>query len=114
MIFQSLIDEKERQQIETVYVGKIREALKQKQYSIATDYWSETESFIEQVTDGVNWYNVLENPDEESGNTLIGRYYSKLHKDREIHSQVMRQVGPLHINNLYDLMNGPVRKALNV
>jgi len=107
-----MIDERERQQIETVYVGKIREALKQKQYSRATDYWSETESFIEQVTDGVNWYNVLENPNEESDSTVIGSYYSDIHKDSQIHNQVMRQVGRLHINNLYDLMNGPVKKAL--
>jgi serine carboxypeptidase 1 len=107
-----MIDVKEQQQIETVYVEKIREALKQKQYSRATDLWSETESFIEQVTDGVNWYNVLENPDEEPGR--IRRYYSNLHKDGQIHSQVLRQVGRLHQNNLYDLMNGPVKKALNV
>ena len=114
MIFQSMVDERERQEIETVYVAKVREALKQKQYSIATDYWSETEGFIEQVTDGVNWYNVLENPDEESSNTLIRSYYSDLHKDGQIHSQLMHGVGPLHQNDLYDLMNGPVRKALNM
>uniref|UniRef100_A0A3Q3WEG5 Carboxypeptidase n=1 Tax=Mola mola TaxID=94237 RepID=A0A3Q3WEG5_MOLML len=74
----------------------VKEAVEQQQFEKATELWSVVESVVEQNTNGVNFYNILTQSDDEL--TL----------------QIHRHVRPLHGQSLSELMNGPIRKKLGI
>ncbi|XP_041477535.1 retinoid-inducible serine carboxypeptidase-like [Lytechinus variegatus] len=83
---------------------KTKEAFDQGNYSQATDLWGEAESVIEEYSDDVNFYNILEHnvPDQavKSG--------SPLERLRHRHLDVYAN------DALSELMNGSIKKKLGI
>ncbi|CAL4158081.1 unnamed protein product [Meganyctiphanes norvegica] len=78
----------------------------------ATKLWSETESVIEKVTNGVNFYNILTH-DGLSSTTSNQINRIKRFSKPYLGSLYQRHVGILQAE-LDKLMNGPVRDKLKV
>ncbi|XP_020847584.1 retinoid-inducible serine carboxypeptidase isoform X2 [Phascolarctos cinereus] len=88
---------------------KILDAMNKRLYEWATQLWADAEMFVEQDTDGVNFYNILnKNPPEFTMKT--SQEFTQDHLVRLYH----RHVRPLHQNKLSALMNGPIRKKLKI
>ncbi|XP_063963708.1 retinoid-inducible serine carboxypeptidase-like [Lytechinus pictus] len=83
---------------------KTKEAFDQGNYSQATNLWGEAESVIEEYSDDVNFYNILEHnvPDQAAkGGSPIERL-------RRRHLDVYAN------DALSELMNGPIKKKLGI
>ncbi|KAL6476406.1 hypothetical protein MHYP_G00149050 [Metynnis hypsauchen] len=85
----------------------VQEAVEQGQYEEATEQWSITENVVEQNTNGVNFYNILTQQDDDlmKSSSNDSGYLSALK---------CRHIRPLHRQSLSQLMNGPIRKKLGV
>ncbi|XP_036445928.1 retinoid-inducible serine carboxypeptidase [Colossoma macropomum] len=85
----------------------VQEAVEQGQYERATEQWSITENVVEQNTNGVNFYNILTQQDDDlmKSSSKDSGYLSALK---------CRHIRPLHRQSLSQLMNGPIRKKLGV
>ncbi|KAI4880484.1 hypothetical protein NFI96_016248, partial [Prochilodus magdalenae] len=84
----------------------VQEAMDQGQYAKATELWSVTENVVEQNTNGVNFYNILTQQDDELKSSANDNGYMSTLKRHHIL--------PLHRQSLSELMNGPIRKKLGV
>ncbi|XP_027726312.1 retinoid-inducible serine carboxypeptidase [Vombatus ursinus] len=88
---------------------KILDAMNKGLYEWATQLWADAETFVEQDTDGVNFYNILnKNPPESTMKT--SPEFTQDHLVRLYH----RHVRQLHQDKLSELMNGPIRKKLKI
>ncbi|XP_066498465.1 retinoid-inducible serine carboxypeptidase isoform X2 [Hoplias malabaricus] len=85
----------------------VQQAIDQGQYQKATQLWSVTEGVVEQNTNGVNFYNILTQEDDD----LLK---SSSDHDDYLSSLKRRHVRPLHRQSLAELMNGPIRKKLGI
>ncbi|KAG9263995.1 retinoid-inducible serine carboxypeptidase [Astyanax mexicanus] len=86
----------------------VQQAVQQGQYQKATQLWSVTENVVEQNTNGVNFYNILTQQDDDD---LVK--FSADDQDYLI-ALKRRHIKPLHGQSLSELMNGPIRKKLGV
>jgi serine carboxypeptidase 1 len=77
-----------------------QKAVDQKQWSRATDLWSNTEDVVENVAAGVNFYNILHRP--ASGLRVLRG------------NAVSRRILNLKGDKLTELMNGPIAKKLSI
>nr|XP_006125217.1 retinoid-inducible serine carboxypeptidase [Pelodiscus sinensis] len=101
----SLLDDQGLVEV-TAAAKKVMDALNKKQYTLATELWSQTEEVIEQNTDNVNFYNILtkKSPDLKASK----------HKNILLVNLYRNHVQRLHTDSLSDLMNGPIRKKLRI
>lgn len=72
-------------------------------FAEATQLWSKTEDLIEELTDNVSFYNILLHGDAASSPGLVGWERTR-----------QRVLGQLHADELTALMNGPIKKKLNI
>uniref|UniRef100_A0A7N6BQ54 Carboxypeptidase n=1 Tax=Anabas testudineus TaxID=64144 RepID=A0A7N6BQ54_ANATE len=84
----------------------VMHAIHQEQFQKATELWSVTESVVEQNTNGVNFYNILTQEEDEKVKQS-SRMALNLKNTR-------RHIGRLHGQSLSELMNGPIRKKLGI
>ncbi|XP_019614983.1 PREDICTED: retinoid-inducible serine carboxypeptidase-like [Branchiostoma belcheri] len=85
-------------------------AVDQGRWRNATELWSRTEDVLEEFSNGVSFYNILGDKVkfEVSGSrtpNLGNSYIEMLYR---------RHVSPLHAPSLAELMNGPIKKYLEV
>lgn len=86
----------------------VQQAVQQGQYEQATQLWSVTENVVEQNTNGVNFYNILTQQDDDN---LVK---SRADNRDYLTALKRRHIRPLHGQSLSELMNGPIRKKLGV
>jgi len=99
----------ETSEIDSVGLEKMRisaqavtNAVNTQNWSQATQLWGSNEGVIEQVSNGVNFYNILNrSPNQLSQKTGLDRAYERISS--------MYQADPLTT-----LMNGPIRKKLGI
>ncbi|XP_003384527.1 PREDICTED: retinoid-inducible serine carboxypeptidase-like [Amphimedon queenslandica] len=100
----SLINENELAQIQEKAM-KCKDALLAGQGKNSTILWGETQDLVEELSDNVNVYNIL----EHNSNTD-----EKMRDQRGLHSISKRQISKLHADQLGELMNGQIKKKLNI
>ncbi|XP_074079757.1 retinoid-inducible serine carboxypeptidase [Macrotis lagotis] len=88
---------------------KILEAMDKGLYEWATQLWEDAETLVEQDTDGVNFYNILNKTPQEF-TMKMSQEFTQHHLVRLFH----RHVSHLHQDKLSALMNGPIRKKLKI
>ncbi|ESO87129.1 hypothetical protein LOTGIDRAFT_183527 [Lottia gigantea] len=86
---------------------KTGELLNKGEYYNATQEWSATENIVEQVTNGVNFYNIL----QWGGSELHAKIPPNLGKLEKLWH---RHVGIYQADSLAELMNGPIREMLGI
>ncbi|XP_053309002.1 retinoid-inducible serine carboxypeptidase [Spea bombifrons] len=106
----SLLDEQGLKRVQES-ANDVQNAINKGQYELATDLWSKAENVIEENTDNVNFYNILTKDslmakkqfmeNERFPNRLLGQLFQ-------------RHLLPFRKDRLYDLMNGPIRKKLQI
>ena len=107
----SLLDDKDLEFVNQA-AQATAEAVAKGQYMLAFDLLAVTDTFIQDLTDNVDVYNVLrhnipsdavqfQSPQNTAGNTARDRLYA-------------RHVGRFHTSPLKELMNGPIRKKLGI
>lgn len=84
-------------------------AVDQGNWLLATSLWSQTESVVEVVTDGVNFYNILLRPQDTMLFKSKGRFDNKA-----IENLYKLLVAPTYGDSLDDLMNGPIKDLLRI
>ncbi|OXB77029.1 UNVERIFIED_CONTAM: hypothetical protein H355_014851 [Colinus virginianus] len=104
-LHKSLLDDHGLAEV-TAVAKEIMDAINRNEYGLATELWSKAEGIIEENTDNVNFYNIMtkdvpEMKTNEQENFHLVRLYE-------------RHVKNMHKNNLSELMNGPIRKKLQV
>ncbi|XP_037286704.2 retinoid-inducible serine carboxypeptidase [Rhipicephalus microplus] len=92
-------------------VGEIRQALVAKDGAKATSLWASAEDIVEQLTNGIDWYNILLPQQEQSAS--LGTL--SLPSDNTIGRAFVRHVA--HFYNIFngtltELMNGPIKEKL--
>ncbi|KAM9004286.1 retinoid-inducible serine carboxypeptidase [Sarcophilus harrisii] len=104
----SLLDD--RSLTELTKIGeKLLDAMNMGLYEWATQLWADAETLVEQDTDGVNFYNILnKNPPELA--KKMSQEFTQHHLVRLDH----RHVRQLHKDKLSALMNGPIKKKLGI
>jgi serine carboxypeptidase 1 len=107
----SFIDANEQQKIEA-NAEAIRTALRNGQYVSATNLWSDTETLVEELTDGINFYNVLQRDTQQSKKTSI--FYNSLTPDLRQNERAVKKMGQFYQDDLYTLMNGPIKQKLHI
>uniref|UniRef100_A0AAR2KPQ2 Carboxypeptidase n=1 Tax=Pygocentrus nattereri TaxID=42514 RepID=A0AAR2KPQ2_PYGNA len=101
-VLQSLLDDYGLMEV-TRAAKAVQEAVEQGQYEKATEQWSITENVVEQNTNGVNFYNILTQQDDElMKSSLNDNGYLCKTEQRTLY------------RSLSQLMNGPIRKKLGV
>ncbi|XP_043861443.1 retinoid-inducible serine carboxypeptidase [Dromiciops gliroides] len=104
----SLLDDQSLTEL-TKIGEKILSAMNMGLYEWATQLWADAEVLVEQNTDEVNFYNILnKNPPESS--MKMSLEFTQHHLDRLYHHHVRN----LHQDKLSVLMNGPIRKKLKI
>ncbi|KAH6943611.1 hypothetical protein HPB50_024798 [Hyalomma asiaticum] len=93
-------------------VSQIREALVAKEGAKATALWASAEDIVEQLTNGIDWYNILQPQQEEFSASHGGL---SLPSDRQLGRAFVRHVA--HFYNVFngtltELMNGPIKEKL--
>ncbi|RDD47920.1 Retinoid-inducible serine carboxypeptidase [Trichoplax sp. H2] len=96
----SLVDTEGAAQIQS-YANNIRTALSNKKYAKATNLWSQMENVVENLTNNVNFYNILTQP-SSNGLTCAA------------HDTACRILSEMNTLTLAQLMNGPIRKKLRI
>ncbi|XP_035388125.1 retinoid-inducible serine carboxypeptidase [Electrophorus electricus] len=84
----------------------VQQLVEKGQYENATKWWANTESVVEQNTNGVNFYNILTQDDSDLVKSTVGEHGYL--------SSLKRHIRPLHRHSLAQLMNGPIRKKLGI
>jgi len=107
----SFIAGNEKKQVDD-YAAQIKDALAKGQGQKATDLWGRTESLVSKLTDGVNWYNILQGNSDEK--TTISSYASSKASNTKISSSAIKVLDRLHADPLSNLMNGQIKKQLNI
>lgn len=90
--------------------NKIRDALMKGQFANATTLWSATEDLVEQLTNGVNFYNILTASEED----LSKKFNKRLISNSLTWKSYLRHVGKFQADPLDTLMNGPIKDKLQV
>ncbi|XP_016285820.1 retinoid-inducible serine carboxypeptidase [Monodelphis domestica] len=104
----SLLDDKSLSEVSKV-AEKIINAMNMGLYDWATELWGKAEMLVEQDTDGVNFYNILnKSPPESTMKSSLE--FTQRHLSELYH----RHVRKLHQDKLSSLMNGPIRKKLKI
>ncbi|KAH7950254.1 hypothetical protein HPB49_021564 [Dermacentor silvarum] len=90
-------------------VSEIRQALIAKDGAKATALWASAEDLVEQLTNGIDWYNILQPHPEQSASLSTG------HVSRRTGRAFVRHVA--HFYNVFngtltELMNGPIKEKL--
>uniref|UniRef100_A0A023GNA5 Carboxypeptidase n=1 Tax=Amblyomma triste TaxID=251400 RepID=A0A023GNA5_AMBTT len=85
-------------------VSEIRQALVAKQGAKATELWASAEDLVEQLTNGVDWYNILRPQFDQV--TALDKASPPL--DRAY----VRHVARFYNGTLTELMNGPIKEKL--
>jgi len=75
----------------------------------ATVQWSNTETVVDVVTHGINFYNILLRPDQ-----TMSHRNSEHFSNKAIEKLYNRHVGAFSADQLSDLMNGPIRDQLQI
>ena len=111
----SYIDGKQKEDIDK-YVRKIRNAVKKGHGELATKLWSALEDLVEEYTEGINWYNVF--ADNSPALQLRSLYrLQSIAASNPLGRSTYRHVHYFHDgvdDALDDLMNGPMKKQLNI
>nr|XP_015211524.1 PREDICTED: retinoid-inducible serine carboxypeptidase isoform X2 [Lepisosteus oculatus] len=101
----SLLDDRGLEEVNAAAMA-VKQAMEQGDFQKATELWSNTETVVEQNTNGVNFYNILtQDPDEARKAVAKNGYRVSLQR---------RCLGPLHGQTLSQLMNGPIRDKLKI
>lgn len=111
IVVQSLIDSKEVKECD-VQVRKIRKALKVGKGRDATSLWLKLEDLIEKQTNGINWYNIL----QDDSPALAFRKWTRtrgLMSNRAFSRGFHRHVKFFN-DPLDNLMNGDLKRKLNI
>ncbi|KAL1427269.1 hypothetical protein MTO96_017560 [Rhipicephalus appendiculatus] len=92
-------------------VSEIRQALVAKDGAKATSLWASAEDIVEQLTNGIDWYNILQPQQEPSAS--LGAL--SLPSDNTLGRAFVRHVA--HFYNIFngtltELMNGPIKEKL--
>ncbi|GFW67934.1 retinoid-inducible serine carboxypeptidase [Trichonephila clavipes] len=103
----SLLDKNEFTTVKN-YAYKIKVSLMKGQFKEATAQFSEMQDLIGNLTNNVDWYNILKD-EGPAGNKSV----NKLFKSHPLFKMFGRLVGPFHSDPLSDLMNGKIRQKLN-
>lgn len=89
---------------------QIRQALQKQEFAKATVLWSATEDLVEKLTNGVNFYNILDKTDVGKNRTPKTSLFS----NPNLLSSYYRHVGYFQSDPLSTLMNGKIREKLQV
>ncbi|MBN3314254.1 TRI25 ligase, partial [Atractosteus spatula] len=121
----SLLDDRGLEEVNAAAMA-VKQAMEQGDFQKATELWSNTETVVEQNTNGVNFYNILtQDPDEARKAVANNGYRDRLQQSgeplpapgpsflTEISLQ-RRCLSPLHGQTLSQLMNGPIRDKLKI
>ncbi|KAL4657907.1 Serine carboxypeptidase 1-like [Arapaima gigas] len=94
----------------------VEQAVKEGNFIRATELWSETETVIEQNTNGVNFYNILTQASNDKARSVAGTGHLGKACAACPSTALLRHrhVRPLHQQSLSQLMNGPIRKKLGI
>lgn len=84
-------------------VQKIQESIDKDMWTQATDQWGATQTIVELVTNGVNFYNILEWGQEEKSSLFAGKSDLSRH-----------MLARLHQDDLDALMNGKIKEKLGI
>lgn len=103
----SLLDKNEFTAVKN-FAYKIKVSLMKGQFKEATVQFSEMQDLIGNLTNNVDWYNILKD-EGPAGNKSINKFF----KNHPLFKVFGRLVGPFHSDPLYDLMNGKIRQKLN-
>uniref|UniRef100_A0AAY4AVN6 Carboxypeptidase n=1 Tax=Denticeps clupeoides TaxID=299321 RepID=A0AAY4AVN6_9TELE len=101
----SLLDDSGLAEV-TAAAEQVRTAVATGQYVKATELWSYLEGVIEQNTDGVNFYNILDQNGDDTVKSTKGQGFLSL--------LMQRHIQPLHGESLDQLMNGEIREKLKI
>ncbi|XP_064478578.1 retinoid-inducible serine carboxypeptidase-like [Ornithodoros turicata] len=104
----SLLDRYEVQLVNKA-VGEIHQAITSGRLTKATELWQSAQNLVEDLTYGINWYNILTPlPNEKLSPNVTLPYKHPLYRTFQ------RLVAPYHGDALYNLMNGYVKQKLGV
>jgi serine carboxypeptidase 1 len=88
----------------------VEELVKKGDYTEATNAWGTMESVVEEESGGVNFYNIL-----DWGGSQIQKFSRGTQDNRNILEKLYdRHVRPMANDDLDVLMNGPIKKKLNI
>ncbi|CAG0904612.1 unnamed protein product [Darwinula stevensoni] len=105
----SFLDEEGYQKVQKL-ADATADEVKKGNGKAATELWMKTESLVENLTHGVDWYNILHlDADVQSLNAVTVEK-----KPRRGILSYDRHVGLLQGGNLKDLMNGVIRRKLRI
>ncbi|KAH7942850.1 hypothetical protein HPB52_002027 [Rhipicephalus sanguineus] len=109
-LYKSFLDKTNLMTLNKV-VSEIRQALVAKDGAEATALWASAEDIVEQLTNGIDWYNILQ-PQQESSASLG---VLSLPSDNTLGRAFVRHVA--HFYNVFngtltELMNGPIKEKL--
>lgn len=96
---------------------KVLAAVNSGHYKEATELWSEAESIVEKNADNVNFYNILtkSTPNLAMESSLeFMPIHMPIHMPTHLRRLSQRHVRRLHQGTLSQLMNGPIRKKLQI
>lgn len=108
LLLMSLIDSEGYVQVDNA-ASNVTEMVKKGQFVKATLMWRLTETIVAKLTSGVNWYNVMKWSPQEA---LFSVPY--INASMDVKSLYMTHVGPLNLDKLSALMNGPIRAKLGI
>ncbi|XP_002737769.1 retinoid-inducible serine carboxypeptidase-like [Saccoglossus kowalevskii] len=104
----SLVDIKGMSAVNGV-ANKCQHAIEKGDWKNATELWSDAESTIEELTDNVNFYNILQhNADEQN---VVEK---KFLEDKYLDYLYRRHVGYMDNDALSNLMNGKIKDQLGI
>lgn len=89
-------------------VSEIRQALVAGEGAKATQLWGAAEDLVEQLTNGVDWYNIL----QPQSYQLAAASPLSLPDDHPLQRSFRRHVAHFYNGTLSQLMNGPIREKL--
>ncbi|CAG0895869.1 unnamed protein product, partial [Cyprideis torosa] len=85
----------------TSWVKKTRGTIDAGDWVKATKLWDQTEGIVQDLTGGIDWYNILKDTGDSCGSCWRDSLFLKLYK-------------VLHSDPLSKLMNGPIRRKLGI
>ncbi len=126
----SLMDDNDAAQLAPV-VQQCDQAVAQGQWAQATNIWGNVENVVEQVTNGVDFYNILQSDGTANSDSIYGRMRMTPLARRTMSPEALalapegvdhatlqslyrRHVASHYGDPLDDLMNGPIRKKLGI
>jgi len=93
------------------YANLTQAAVDKQQWAQATSLWGQTENVVEDVTQGINFYNILQRGGSDARAAAARQ---RMHASESIVAMARRHLQPYHADLLSTLMNGPIRQKLQV